>query len=113
MTSYTSLLVCVISGSGVRQKCRLQKLVKISLFVQMAKLFRRSYFNKVQFQIQKYVILGDGHFKRRKDLLAATARWWVWVCEKIDSSGGQATRKLAVRWVNLGRLPFVRTDRPD
>ena len=75
MTSYISLLVCLISDSGVRQKCRLQKLAKKSLFVQMAKLFRRSYFNKVQFQIEKYKILGDGHFKRRKDLLAANARW--------------------------------------
>ena len=28
----------------------------------MAKFFHRSYFNKVQFQIQKYKILGDGHF---------------------------------------------------
>ena len=62
MTSYMSLLVWVISGSGVPQKCRLQKLVKTSRFVQMAKLFRRSYFNKVQFQIRKYKILGDGHF---------------------------------------------------
>ena len=69
----------------------------------MAKLFRRSYFNEVQFQIERYKILGDGHFKRRKDLLAA--RWWVWVCGEIDSSGGQATRKLAVRWVNLNK-PF-------
>ena len=59
----------------------------------MAKLFRRSYFNKVQFQKEKYKILGDGHFKRRKDLLAANARRWVWVCEKIDSSRGQAIRK--------------------
>ena len=66
----------------------------------MAKLFRRSYFNKVQFQIEKYKILDDGHFKRRKDLLAANARRWVWVCEKIDSSRGQATRKLAASWVN-------------
>ena len=66
----------------------------------MAKLLRRSYFKKVQFQIEKYKILGDKHFKRSKDLLAANARWWVWVCEKIDSSGGQATRKLAASWVN-------------
>ena len=75
MTSYMSLLVCMISGSGVPQKCRLQKLVKKLRFVQMAKLFRRSYFNKVQFQIRKYKILGDGHFKRHKDLLTANARW--------------------------------------
>jgi len=66
----------------------------------MAKPPRRSHFNKVQFQIEKYKILGDGHFKRRKDLLAANARRWVWVCEKIDSSRGQATRKLAASWVN-------------
>ena len=66
----------------------------------MAKLFRRSYFNKVQFQIRKYKISGGGHFKRRKDLLTANARLWVWVCEKIDSSGGLATRKLTASWVN-------------
>ena len=58
-----SLLVCVISGAGVPQKCRLQKLVKNSRFVQMAKFFGRSYFNKVKFQIRKYKILDYGHFK--------------------------------------------------
>ena len=63
MTSYMSLLVCVISGARVPQKCGLQKLVKKSRFVEMAKFFRRSYFNKVQFQIGKYKILGDWHFK--------------------------------------------------
>ena len=29
----------------------------------MAKFCRRSYFKKVFFQIRKYKILGDGHFK--------------------------------------------------
>ena len=29
----------------------------------MAKFVRRSYFNKVYFQMKKYKILGDGHFK--------------------------------------------------
>ena len=38
-----SLLVCVISGAGVLQKCGLQKLVKKSRFVEMVKFFRRSY----------------------------------------------------------------------
>ena len=47
MTSYMSLLVCLISGAGVPQKCGLQKLVKKSRFVEMTKFFRRSYFNKV------------------------------------------------------------------
>ena len=56
MMSYKSLLVCVISSVGVPQKCGLQKLVKKSRFVEMAKFFHRSYFNKVQFQKQKYKI---------------------------------------------------------
>ena len=47
MTSYVSLLVCMISGAGVPKKCRLQKLVKKSHFVQTAKFFRRSYFNNI------------------------------------------------------------------
>ena len=58
-----SLLVCVISGADVPQKCGLQKLVEKSRFVEKAKFFRRSYFNKLQFQIKKYKILGDRHFK--------------------------------------------------
>ena len=36
--------------------------IEKSRFVEMAKFFRRSYFNKVEFQIRKYKILGDGHF---------------------------------------------------
>ena len=64
ITSYVSLLVYMISGAGVPQKYRVQKLVKKSRFVQTANFFRRrSYFNKVQFQIRKQKILGDGHFK--------------------------------------------------
>ena len=47
MMSYVSLLVCMISGAGVPQKCRIQKLVKKSRFVHTAKFFRRSYFSKV------------------------------------------------------------------
>ena len=46
-----SILTCnlsfLCSGAGVPQKCRLQKLVEKSRFVQTAKFFRRSYFKKV------------------------------------------------------------------
>ena len=59
-----SLLVCVISGAGVPQNVDLKKLVKISRFVEMAKFFSRSYFNKLKCQIRKYKSFGDGHFKK-------------------------------------------------
>ena len=51
MTSYVSLLVCMISDTATlvyRKHVDFKnKLVKKSRFVQTVKFFRRSYFNKV------------------------------------------------------------------
>ena len=89
MTSYVSLLVCMISGAGVPQKCRLQKLVQKSRFVQIAKFFCRSYFYKVWFQIKKYIILGDGHFKppRETCFFQALLRWGLIEREGLKERG--------------------------
>ena len=59
MTSYVSLLVCMISGAGVPQKCRLQKLVKKSRFVQIAKQYWKDNLSQssASISLQKFLLI--------------------------------------------------------
>ena len=54
MTSHMSRSAVVVSWTGAPQKCRLQKIVKKSRFVQIKNFFRRDSYLNVYFQIRKY-----------------------------------------------------------